>query len=74
MTTTQHLLNALTDTARAYEGTSGAGQLICEALRGVVARARCYEAQEPGAEDITQRRIEQLESAVADIKGFLVID
>lgn len=67
---TQHILYALADTARAYEGSSDVGQLICEALRGVVARASRYEAQEPeGAEDPWQLRVEQLESEVAELKA-----
>lgn len=43
----EHLEAAITDTARAYEGAGDIEQLICEALRGVRARASRYEFNDP---------------------------
>jgi hypothetical protein len=46
----EHLLEAITETAREYEGQGASGQRICEALRGVVARAGRYAAKDPDTE------------------------
>ena len=43
----EHLQYALAETARAYEEAGDIGQVVCEALRGVVARASRYEANGP---------------------------
>lgn len=69
----EHLETSLAETARIYAGSGDAVQdLICEALRGVRARASRYEANDPdpnGEEMIRAIVREEVERMFSPISG-----